>query len=196
MSQKIKNNFVKNLEFHIDLVNKQKLQINKKIEKFTNLIIKKISSGGILYVAGNGGSAADAQHIATELTVRLAKNRKAIPAIALTTDTSAITAIGNDFSFDKIFSRQIEANVKSKDILMLISTSGNSKNIIEALKVAKKRKIQTLLLLGNNGGRAKKLSKYSIIVNSSNPSRVQEVHILIYHSICEILEQYFEKRKI
>lgn len=196
MIQKIKNNFVKNLEFHIDLVNKQKLQINKKIEKFSNLIIKKISSGGIFYVAGNGGSAADAQHIATELTVRLAKNRKAIPAIALTTDTSAITAIGNDFSFDKIFSRQIEANVKSKDVLMLISTSGNSKNIIEALKVAKKRKIQTLLLLGSNGGRAKKFSKYSIIVNSSNPSRVQEIHILIYHSICEILEQYFEKRKI
>ena len=196
MTQKIKSNFVKNLEFHIDLLNKQKSDINKKIDKFSNLIIKKISSGGILYIAGNGGSAADSQHIATELTVRLAKNRKAIPAIALTTDTSAITAIGNDFSFDKIFSRQIEANVKSKDVLLLISTSGNSINIIQALKVAKKRKIQTLLLLGNNGGKAKKLSKYSIIVNSSNPSRVQEVHILIYHSICEILEQYFEKRKI
>ena len=196
MTQKIKSNFVKNLEFHIDLINKQKYDISKKIDKFSDLIIKKILSGGILYIAGNGGSAADSQHIATELTVRLAKNRKAIPAIALTTDTSAITAIGNDFSFDKIFSRQIEANVKSKDVLLLISTSGNSINIIQALKVAKKRKIQTLLLLGNNGGKAKKLSKYSIIVNSSNPSRVQEVHILIYHSICEILEQYFEKRKI
>ena len=196
MSVKIKNNFFKNLKIHIDLINKQKVKINKKIEEFSNLIIKKISSDGILYIAGNGGSASDSQHIATELTVRLTKNRQAIPAIALTTDTSALTAIGNDFSFDKIFSRQVEANVKPKDILMLISTSGNSKNIIEALKVAKKKKIQTLLLLGNNGGNAKKYSRYSIIINSSNPSRVQEMHILIYHSICEIIEQYFEKKKI
>ena len=159
---------------------------------FAKTLIDKIKKGGKILIAGNGGSAADAQHFATELIVRLKKNRKSIPALALTTDTSALTAIGNDFSFNKIFSRQLEVSQK-KDIFIGISTSGNSKNIIEAFKFCK-NKIYSLRILGNSGGKSKKYLNSHYSVNFNDASRVQEIHIIFWQNICEIIEDYFSKK--
>jgi D-sedoheptulose 7-phosphate isomerase len=130
--------FTKNLNIHLQILRKQKKLIEKKVDNFADKIIKTILNNGKIFIIGNGGSAADAQHFATELMVRMRKNRIALPVLALTTDTSAITAIGNDYNFDKIFSRQLEALGSNRDLLVAISTSGNSKNIIEAIKLSKK----------------------------------------------------------
>ena len=138
----MKKNIKLNIKSHIDLINKQIDYIEKNIFIFADIMIKKINSGGKILIIGNGGSAADAQHFATELTVKMNKFRKALPVLALTTDTSALTAIGNDYKFEDIFKRQIEALMTKKDILISISTSGNSKNIISALKYSKKKKFQ------------------------------------------------------
>ena len=146
-------------------------------------------------VVGMVVGVADAQHLATELTVRMKYNRKALPCISLSTDTSALTAIGNDFNFEKIFSRQIEAIGKKKDALIVISTSGNSKNVVLALKEAKKKNIHTFGILGNKGGNAKKYCDQTFIVDSENPSRIQEIHIIFYQLFCEKIEMFFRNHK-
>ena len=182
-----------NITEHIKILKKQSFEIEKKTNFFAKDIIKSVKKNKKLLIAGNGGSAADAQHIATELTVRMSHDRKALPCIALTTDTSALTAIGNDFEFNRIFSRQIEAIANEGDIFLAISTSGNSKNIMTALNEAKKKKMTCLGLLGNKGGICLNLCDRSFIVNSSNPSRVQEIHIIFYHMMCELIENFFIK---
>ena len=139
-------------------------------------------------LCGNGGSAADSQHIAAELVGRFKKNRAALPAIALTTDTSAITAIGNDFGFEYVFSRQVQALGSPNDILVMFSTSGNSENLVQAAGAAASRGCQTLAILGGDGGRLSKVVHKSIIVPSRNTALVQEMHILIGHILCEIVE--------
>jgi D-sedoheptulose 7-phosphate isomerase len=186
--------FIKNLNLHLKILKEQKLELNNKINLFSKIIINAFNNGGKLLIIGNGGSAADAQHLATELVVRMAKNRKALPALALTTDTSVLTATGNDFNYNYVFSRQIEAIGRENDVLLSISTSGKSKNIINAIKTANKMKLNTLSLLGNKGGSAKKISKNFFIVKNSNPSRVQEIHIIFYHNVCQIIEDYFFKK--
>lgn len=148
-----------------------------------------IKKGGKIFFFGNGGSASDCQHLATELTVRYRKNRKAISAISLTTDTSALTAIGNDLGFEKIFSRQIEALGKKNDIFIAISTSGNSTNIIEALKFCKKRKFTTFAFLGNKGGKAKKYVNFPIIFPTASTSITQAMHISVGQVFCDYLER-------
>ena len=183
-----------NIKSHIELINKQIDYIEKNIFNFADVIINKINSGGKILIIGNGGSAADAQHFATELTVKMNKFRKALPVLALTTDTSALTAIGNDFKFEDIFKRQLGALMTKKDLLISISTSGNSKNIISALKYSKAKNFKTLNILGNKGGKAKKYSKINFIVGSSNPSRVQEIHIIFYQNVCELVENYYSKK--
>lgn len=190
--QKILN---KNLNIHLKLFLNNRTYIKKEIIRLSNLIYDCFNNGGKILIAGNGGSAADAQHFSTELTVRLKHNRVALPAIALTTDTSAITAIGNDFKFEKIFSRQIEALAKREDIFIPISTSGNSKNILEALKISNKKKVICYSILGGSGGKAKKLSKNKLIIKSNSPSRVQEMHIIFWQNVCEIIENKFRKKK-
>jgi D-sedoheptulose 7-phosphate isomerase len=188
--------FMKNLDpikYHIDVLNSQADEIRVKTKNFANILINLLKKQKKLVIAGNGGSAADAQHISTELVVRMSYNRIAYPSIALTTDTSAITAIGNDFNFEKIFSRQIEAIGNQGDVFLAISTSGNSKNIINALKSAKKKKMICLGLLGNQGGQSKKFCDEIFIVNSDNPSRVQEIHIIFYHLMCSIIENSIKK---
>ena len=157
-------------------------------EKLCKIALKTYKKGKKIIFLGNGGSAADSQHLATELTVRYKINRKAIRAIALTTDTSALTAIGNDFSFEEIFSRQLEAVASKGDLVILISTSGNSKNILNAFKFCKKKKISNFSLLVNNGGKMSKLTKNKIIVPSYSTARIQEFHIFIGHNLCEYLE--------
>lgn len=181
----------KNLNKHLHLITSQQDEIIKHSVKLSQIVIKKIKKKNKILICGNGGSASDAQHISTELTVRLAKNRKALPAIALTTDTSALTAIGNDFDFNRIFSRQIEAIGSKGDLLIGISTSGNSINVINALKISKKLGINTFGLLGNKGGKCKEFCNNSFIVNDNNPSRIQEIHILFYHAFCQLVEDEF-----
>jgi D-sedoheptulose 7-phosphate isomerase len=186
-----KNLFDQNIKEHIKILKKDKNQIITKGNNLKELICECINNKGKLIVFGNGGSAADAQHFSTELTVRLKRNRKALPAISLSTDTSAITAIGNDFSFSKIFKRQLEALSSQNDLIIPISTSGSSPNIVEAVKYAKRRKIPVFGILGNKGGKSKIFCSDSFIVSSKNPSRIQEIHIIFWQTVCEIIEDIY-----
>lgn len=176
-------------------VKNQILNSEEILDKLS-LIISKINEcfqrGNKILIAGNGGSAADAQHFAAEIVGRYKKERKGYPAIALTTDTSIITALANDYSFDLIFARQIESLGKKGDVFFGISTSGNSKNVIEGMKKAKVLGLTTICLLGKDGGVLKDLADISIIVPSDNTPRIQEAHIMLIHIICEEVEKNFK----
>ena len=150
---------------------------------------KAIGNGGKIVFFGNGGSAADAQHLATELTVRFINDRAPIPAIALSTDTSSLTAIGNDFGFDDVFARQVDALVKEEDVVIGISTSGNSENIVRALNGAKNKGAVVAGFSGRDGGRMLGLANPLLNVPSQQTARIQEMHILIGHMLCGALEQ-------
>ena len=171
--------------------------LSEEILKVAHLIRDCLSNGGKLLLMGNGGSAADSQHIAAELIGRFKKERKAIPAIALTVDSSSLTALGNDYGFDTIFSRQVEALANPNDAVLGISTSGNSKNVINALNLAQKIGSKTIGFMGNDGGNMKDCVDIGIVVPSNDTARIQEVHITIGHIICEIIEQdLINERKI
>jgi len=180
-------------EIESSIATKQKLLSDKKvtdsIQETANVCLKVLQQGGKVILAGNGGSAADAQHIAAEFVNQLNYDRPALSSIALTTDTSILTAIGNDRSYNEIFSRQILANGKAGDVFIGISTSGNSQNIIEAFKVCQSEKIITIGWTGETGGEMKQYSDYCLCVPSSETPRIQESHILIGHIICEIVEE-------
>jgi D-sedoheptulose 7-phosphate isomerase len=167
------------------------LIIKKKILQCINVMHNSLSSDGKILLCGNGGSAADAQHLAAEFLVRLRPNvnRKPFPAIALTMDVSTITACANDYSFNNLFSRNLDAIGKKNDILIALSTSGNSKNILDVLKMAKKKGIFSVAFLGNSGGKAKNLADLSIIVPSKSTARIQEAHIFLGHIIFEQVEE-------
>lgn len=166
-----------------------------KFEKNINDIIEKITftlkNKGKILICGNGGSAADAQHLAAEFLVRLKPKpeRPPFPVVSLAMDTSTLTACGNDLGFENIFSRNLEALGNQEDLLMVISTSGNSKNILKAIKMAKKMNIESVALLGANGGKAKKLCNKEIIIPSKNTARIQECHIFLGHYIFEQVEK-------
>jgi D-sedoheptulose 7-phosphate isomerase len=147
-----------------------------------------LATGGCIYICGNGGSAGDSQHFAAELTNRFEKNRKGYPAIALTTDTSALTSIGNDFGFEFVFSRQLEALAQAGDMLIAISTSGNSANVLRAVESARERDVFTVGLLGGDGGALAGQVDLALIVGSFRTARIQEAHIFILHVLCEIFE--------
>lgn len=161
------------------------------IEKAAGAIIKSLKTGGKLIIFGNGGSAADSQHIAAELVGRFKKERKALAAIALTTNTSTLTAIANDYGYDATFSRQIEALGRKGDVALGISTSGNSKNVIEALKKAGALGIVTIGMAGGDGGRMKADCDILIKTGIKNTARAQESHIMIGHILCELIEDEF-----
>ena len=184
----LKENLDQDIEATIEVLKKFQLQSNKTFFKLCKKSIEAIKKRNKILFFGNGGSAADAQHLATEITVRFKKNRKAMAAISLATDTSALTAIGNDFSFDKIFSRQIEAIGNKGDIAIGITTSGNSKNIIEAAKECKKKNISFFSFSGNKGGKLKKYTGNIILVPSKQTSVIQTLEILIGQTFCKILE--------
>ena len=158
------------------------------------LEVAKVASSTIkankkIMLCGNGGSAADSQHIAAEFIGRFEKERKSIAAIALTTDTSALTAIGNDYGYEEVFSRQVEGLGQSGDLLIGISTSGNSKNVVKALKVAKKNGIRTVALVGDKpNGVIQTIADYVLVAPSENTARIQECHILMMHTICQLVE--------
>jgi D-sedoheptulose 7-phosphate isomerase len=155
--------------------------------------ISVLRAGGKLLLCGNGGSAADSQHIATELTIRFEAERQALPAIALTTDTSALTAAGNDFGFDRIFARQVAALGRKGDLLIGLTTSGDSTNVIAALEAARAQGLSTACLTGSDGGRvaSESLADHCLIVPSDRTARIQEVHILIGHLLCAAIDAAF-----
>jgi len=159
------------------------------ILRASQVIINSLRAGGRVFLCGNGGSAADSQHLAAELVGRLRRERGAIPAVALTTDTSVLTSLANDYSFEIIFARQLEALARRGDVLIGISTSGNSLNVIRAFEKAKEKGIHTIALLGGNGGKLKPLADYPIVVPSSDTQRIQEGHITIGHIICDLVER-------
>jgi D-sedoheptulose 7-phosphate isomerase len=159
------------------------------IRTIVDVCIKSLKDGGKIIFCGNGGSAADSQHLAAELVVRFKKNRKSLPALALTTNTSMLTAIGNDFGFDSIFSRQLESMAHKNDVLLAISTSGKSANIIQAVKKAKEIGIKTIAFTGENGKEFAKSCDFSFIAPSSDTARIQEAHVCVGHIICDLVEE-------
>jgi len=169
-------------------------KLSVQIENSITLIIKSIKKGNKIVLFGNGGSAADAQHMAAEFVGRFMKERKSFPAIALSTDSSIITAIGNDYSFEKVFSRQAESLVKKGDVVIAISTSGESKNILEGIKTSKKIGAKIISLTGKNGTKMERNSDIFLNVPSTITSRIQEVHRTIIHIICEMVEDELSKR--
>ncbi len=162
--------------------------MEQNIEKIARLVIDTLLKGSKILLAGNGGSAADAQHIAAEFVGRYLIDRRALPAIALSADTSCLTAISNDMGYEKVFSRQLEALGAPGDLLWALSTSGNSENLSSALKTAKSLGVSTVCLLGKGGGKMKGMGDIELIVPSDDTPRIQEAHITIAHLICEAVE--------
>ena len=164
-------------------------QLGPELDRALEMVRDTVSRGGTLYFCGNGGSAADAQHIATEYVVRYMRNRRAYPAVALTTDTSLLTAAANDFGFDRIFARQVEALARPGDLLIIHSTSGNSPNVLEAAKAARAKQVWVLAFSARDGGPLKQLADHSVIIPTVRTDRAQELHLCIEHLICELVEQ-------
>jgi len=156
--------------------------------KAVEIVIERYKLGGRLYIAGNGGSAADAQHLAAEFVSKLAKDRDPLPAEALTVDSSILTAIGNDYGFDQVFSRQLVGKATAKDIFLGITTSGQSVNILKALEQCKKVGIPSIVFCARDGGAAKALADHCIIVPGIATSTIQELHIVLAHTMCESVE--------
>ena len=163
-------------------------QLGPDVERAGVMMREVLRHGGTLFFCGNGGSAADAQHLATEYVVRYMKNRRALPAIALTTDTSLITAAGNDLGFDEIFARQVEALVTARDALVIHSTSGTSPNVIKAAEAARRKGARVIAFSSRDGGQLRSIADHSIVVPTERTDRAQEIHLCIEHAICEILE--------
>jgi len=153
------------------------------------IILNAYRAGGKVFLIGNGGSAADAQHIAAELAGRFRLERAGLPAIALTTNTSVLTALANDYGYDSVFSRQLEALISEKDVLIAISTSGTSPNILKAVEVARSKNVTVIGLTGKNGGKLKDMADLAIMVPSDDTARIQEAHITIGHIICHLVEE-------
>lgn len=187
MKAYIKNHFEESLRVKEQILRDEDLIA--LIEKVARELIKAYQNGKKTLIAGNGGSAADAQHMAGEFVSRFYFDRPGIASIALTTDTSIITAIGNDYGYEKLFSRQVEAQGVSGDVFIGISTSGNSKNILEALKVCKQKGILSVGFTGASGGAMNELCDYCIKVPSSCTPRIQEAHLVIEHILCAIVEE-------
>ena len=180
--------FLHNLAEQVSLL--QRLtSLDSVVSKASTLAAHSLQSGGKLMFCGNGGSAADCQHLAAELTGRFIKDRRPLAAMALSTDTSAITCISNDYSFDEVFARQVQGLGRAGDVLLAISTSGNSRNVIRAVEEARAAGISVIGLLGREGGALSELCDVAIVVPSQVTARIQESHILIGHTLCGMIEQ-------
>ena len=179
----------KQLQAHLALCASIEQEMSPLIAETAALLLERFKNGSKLLVMGNGGSAADAQHFAAEIVGRFKLERAALPAIALSTDTSILTAIGNDYGFDAVFSRQVEALARAGDVVIGISTSGNSPNVRKALELAKLRGCCTIGLLGKDGGSIKAFCDLALIIPSSDTPRIQEGHITIIHIICDLVEK-------
>ena len=164
-------------------------QIGPQLEQAARMVRDTVQRGGTLLFCGNGGSAADAQHMATEYVVRYMRNRRAYPAIAITTDTSVLTAAANDIGFDLVFARQVEALARPGDLLIIHSTSGNSPNVLRAAEAARAKGVPVLAFSARDGGALAALADHSVIVPTTRTDRAQEVHLNVEHTICELVEE-------
>lgn len=165
------------------------VQLGPVLDQALQLVRQTVERGGTLFFCGNGGSAADAQHLATEYVVRYTRNRRAYPAIALTTDTSLLTAAGNDLGFDEIFARQVDALARPGDLLIIHTTSGNSPNLLRAAEAARAKGVAVLALSARDGGKLKGLATHNVIVPTDRTDRAQELHLCIQHVICDLVER-------
>jgi len=167
--------------------------LEPEVNRAADLIGDCFRTGNKLLVCGNGGSAADASHFATELVVRFTKDRRALPAICLASDSGIVSAAGNDYGFDEIFARQVAAFGIPGDVLFCLTTSGNSKNVVRALQEAKARKVKTIAFLGRDGGSTKGMADIDLLVKADSTARIQEAHQLVIHVLCEIIEAQLDK---
>lgn len=177
------------LAAHREVIARVELELSPLISEMVTLLVETFNRGGKLLVMGNGGSAADAQHFVAEIVGRFKMERRGLPAIALSTDTSILTAIGNDYGFDKVFRRQVEALADPGDLIVGISTSGNSPNVLQALELGREKGCCTVGLLGKDGGSIKDVCDLALIVPTGDTPRVQEGHITIIHIVCDLLEK-------
>ena len=177
----------------VSIQSKQRLLADEEtlsvFSQAVELVVRCYKGGGRLYAAGNGGSAADAQHLVAEFISKLARPRAPLPAEALTVDTSVLTAIANDYGYEHVFSRQLEAKLQEGDVFLAITTSGQSPNILAALKLCRTKKIPSIAFCGRDGGPAKELADYCIIAPGKQTSTIQEAHICLYHTLCECVEE-------
>lgn len=176
---------------HIRVMSDVKDNLVNEIQGASEAVLKSLTNGGKVIFMGNGGSASDAQHLSAEFVGRFVKERKPLAAISLATDTSALTAIGNDYGYEQIFSRQLEAIAKEGDVVIGISTSGNSENVFKALETGRRLKCFTIGLLGKDGGKCKSICDIDITINSDVTARIQEAHIFIGHILCELIDNEF-----
>lgn len=177
-------------EAHIQTINNTLEIYANQLPRIAEVMADTVRSGGTIYWCGNGGSAAESQHMAAELVGQFAAKRKGLSSISFTTDTSILTAVSNDLNFEEIFSRQVEAHLREKDFLIGISTSGNSKNVINAMQKAREIKARVLNLTGRDGGSSLGIADFEIIVRSEETPRIQECHTLINHTLCMLVEKY------
>ncbi len=184
----MKTTIVNEFTSHLKTIQNVIETMEEDLEKASQIAVDTLKKGHKILLCGNGGSAADAQHIAAELTGRYKSERRGLPGIALTTDTSALTAIGNDYGYNRVFDRQVEALANRGDLLIGISTSGNSENIISALSLAKELGCSTIGFSGKEGGKMNDICDINLIVPSNNTPRIQEMHILFGHTICQIID--------
>ncbi len=185
-------------EEHLDSVKRTQKQLLSQLGKAAQRIKQSFASNHKLLCCGNGGSSGDASHIASELVNRFEKERKALPAIALTTDSAIVTSIANDYHYNYVFSRQIEALAQPGDLLLAFSTSGNSANIIEAIKTAKQKNITIIAFTGKNGGKIRQLldsDDIELCVPANKTSRIQENHLLLIHCLCDLIDQSYSSKQ-
>lgn len=178
---------------HLAFMQASREQISDDIARFATLLVETLKNGGKVLLMGNGGSAADAQHFAAELVGRFLRERQALPAIALTTDSSILTAIGNDYGYERVFSRQVEALAARGDLVVGISTSGNSQNVLNALTVAATRGCRTAGLLGGDGGSIRASVDLALVAPCQSTPHIQEIHAFVIHVVCDLVEQAFCK---
>lgn len=189
--QQMKNHIAQTIAMHKKMVENLEAEGIAIIEDTANLIVNSIKNGGTLYICGNGGSAADAQHIAGEFIGRFLVNRKALPAVALSTDTSVLTCVGNDYSFEDIFARQVEGLMKKQDCLWAFSTSGSSPNVVKAAKLAKEIGAKIIAFTGRKNSPLEKISDVCLCAQADKTFAVQEIHQIAYHIICDLVEKQF-----
>lgn len=190
MSQALKQRIASHLQAH-QTAFEHVCAMQTHIADMATLIVSHLADGKRIFLCGNGGSAADCQHIAAELVGRFKQERRALPAVALTTDTSALTAIGNDYGFEQVFARQLSGLAQPGDLVWVLSTSGNSANITAALTTAKIMGCTTLGLLGKDGGAALSLCDHALVVPHPDTAHVQEMHLMVYHMLCDAVDLHF-----
>jgi D-sedoheptulose 7-phosphate isomerase len=191
MSKNFKKQVFEIVRAHRKMVTELEESGLETIADIAGAITKAIKKGATVYICGNGGSAADAQHIAAELVNRFESSRRALPAIALTTDSSVMTSIANDYCYESVFARQAEALVRKGDVFWAISTSGSSPNILAAVKVARKKGAVVIAFTGRKNSRIQRLADVCFCAGSESAARTQEIHLLAYHIICKLVEQSF-----